>query len=107
MSNTESEESSHDVVQTLAISAVELGDAEKDEGERHGIQEVRVAADRDCVGIGIERLGWLEVKRRETAFGVQAGNRMRGQGGGYACRGEDQAWACRLAWWRLSLSGNC
>jgi hypothetical protein len=45
MSNAKSEESSHDVVQCLAVAAVELCDGEKDEGEWDGIEEVGVAAD--------------------------------------------------------------
>ena len=55
MGNTEHEQRAHDIVERLAITAVQLCDSEECEGERDYVEEVGVATDCDVQWVW----GWL------------------------------------------------
>jgi hypothetical protein len=57
MGKAKSEQCSHGVVQRLAVTAVQLGDSEEDEGERYGVEKVGLASGGDLKGVGLGFVG--------------------------------------------------
>jgi hypothetical protein len=52
MQDSQCKKSTHDVVESLPITAIEFSDNEEDEGKRDAVEEVGLAADGNLEGVG-------------------------------------------------------